>query len=163
VQHTIEKISKQRLQLCFKIHFNRRFAHKVMGPQSCRNPNFGNFKTPIWSIETKWNLGVGPVARHRVYYKGEGGGFPKSELWWILRVRVCPWFVRAPKCSNYALTNLLFGLCRFVWMIELLVNFPSPHLGALARPLPSKCCEPGSTPQLLLLSLFSPWTRIWVH
>jgi uncharacterized protein YehS (DUF1456 family) len=22
------------------------------------------------------------------------------------------------KCSNYALTNLLFGLCRFVWIID---------------------------------------------
>jgi hypothetical protein len=33
------------------------------------------------------------------------------------------------KCSNYALTNL-FNLCRSVWIIELLVNLLSPHLGA---------------------------------
>jgi hypothetical protein len=38
------------------------------------------------------------------------------------------------KCSNYALTNLLFGLCRFMWMIDQLVTRPSPHLGALACP-----------------------------
>jgi hypothetical protein len=38
-----------------------------MGSQSCKSPNFG----------TKWHLGAGPVARHKVYYKGEGGGFPQ--------------------------------------------------------------------------------------
>jgi hypothetical protein len=32
---------------------------------------------PLGSPETKWHLGAGPVARHRVYYKGEGGGFPQ--------------------------------------------------------------------------------------
>jgi hypothetical protein len=26
---------------------------------------------------TKLHLGVGPMVRHRVYYKGEGGGFPQ--------------------------------------------------------------------------------------
>jgi hypothetical protein len=52
---------------------------------------------------------------------------PKSGPWWVLWVRVCSWFVRAPKCSNYTQTNLLFGLCKSMWVIELLVNLPSPH------------------------------------
>jgi len=38
------------------------------------------------------------------------------------------------KCSNYALTNLLFGLCRSMWIIELLVTLPGPHFKAPARP-----------------------------
>jgi len=38
-----------------------------MGPQSRKSP----------SCETKWYLGVGPMAKHIVYYKGEGGGFPQ--------------------------------------------------------------------------------------
>jgi hypothetical protein len=29
--------------------------------------------------ETKWHLGAGHVARHRVYYKGGGGGFPQVQ------------------------------------------------------------------------------------
>jgi hypothetical protein len=29
------------------------------------------------SPETKLHLGVNPMARHREYYKGEGGGFPQ--------------------------------------------------------------------------------------
>jgi hypothetical protein len=56
----------------FKPHFNRRFADKVMGPQSCKSPNFGN-------LRTKCHLGVGPVAKHRIYYKGESGGFPQVQ------------------------------------------------------------------------------------
>ncbi len=59
---------------------------------------------------------------------------PKFRPWWILLVRVCPWHVHAPKCPNYALTNLLFGLCRSVWVIELLVNLPSPHPRAQSCP-----------------------------
>jgi len=35
----------------------------------------------LGSLEPKWHLGAGLVARHKVYYKGEGGGFPKSGLW----------------------------------------------------------------------------------
>jgi hypothetical protein len=31
------------------------------------------------------------------------------------------------KCYNYALTNLLFGLCRSMWIIDLLVIRPNPH------------------------------------
>jgi hypothetical protein len=32
---------------------------------------------PLGNPETKYHLDVGFVERHRVYYKGEGGGFPQ--------------------------------------------------------------------------------------
>ncbi len=38
------------------------------------------------------------------------------------------------KWSNYAITNLLSGLCRSVRGIDLLVNLLNPHPGAPARP-----------------------------
>jgi hypothetical protein len=81
---------------------------------------------------------------------------PKSKPWWVLWVCVCPWLIYAPKCSNYALTNLLFGLCRFVWVSEVLVNLPSLILELQHAPLPPKCYKPRNVPQLLLLLLFSP-------
>jgi hypothetical protein len=34
---------------------------------------------PLGSPGTKWHLGIGPMAKHRVYYKGEGGGFPQVQ------------------------------------------------------------------------------------
>ncbi len=36
---------------------------------------------PLGSLETKNQLDVAPMKRHRVYYKGEGGDFPKSGPW----------------------------------------------------------------------------------
>jgi hypothetical protein len=128
-----------------------------MGLQSCKNPNFENFMTPnlgipkqndIW-VQAPW-LGINNTIRGKVLAS------PKPRSWWILWVHVYPWFVRAPKCSNYALTNLLFGLCKFVWIIDSLIICPSPHPEALARPSTPKCCEPMSVPQLLILSMFSP-------
>jgi hypothetical protein len=43
---------------------------------------------PHKSPGTKSHLDAGPVESHRVYYKGEGGGFPKSGPGWVLCVRV---------------------------------------------------------------------------
>jgi len=34
---------------------------------------------PLRSHGTKCHLGAGPVTRHRIYYKGEGGGFPQVQ------------------------------------------------------------------------------------
>jgi hypothetical protein len=42
------EISRQRLQLFLKPHFNRRFARKIMGPQSHGNLSYGNYETPTW-------------------------------------------------------------------------------------------------------------------
>ncbi len=37
------------------------------------------------------------------------------------------------KCFNYALINLLFSLCRSIWIIDSLVIHPNLHFRALAR------------------------------
>jgi len=78
--------------------------------------------------------------------KGKVVASPKCKLWWVLWVCVCSWFVRASKCFDYALTNLLFGLCRSVWVSELLINLPSPIIELQHTLLPPKCCELKSTP-----------------
>ncbi len=33
----------------------------------------------LGSLETKWHLGVGLVAKHKEYYKGESDGFPQIQ------------------------------------------------------------------------------------
>jgi hypothetical protein len=109
------------LQLCFRCHFNQRFAHKIMGLQSRGNPG------------TKWHLGDGLMAKHKVYYKGEGGGFPQ------VRATVSP---MSPCTKMLQLrTNQLV-----VWFMQAHVSnwitcqSSYSHLGALARP---------STPKVL--------------
>jgi len=48
-----------------------------MGPQSRGNPKFRNFRIPNGSLGTKCHLDVSLMERHKIYYKGEGGGFPQ--------------------------------------------------------------------------------------
>ncbi len=135
------KSSQRKLQLCFRLHLNWRFTHKIMGPQSRGSP--------------KWHMGASPMAKYRVYYKVKVVASLKFRPWWVLWVCGCSWLVHAPKCSKYALINLLLGLCKSMWVSELLVNLPSPILELQHIPLPLKCCELGNAPKHFLLPLFS--------
>jgi hypothetical protein len=86
------KSSWQGIQLCFRPHLNRRSAYKVMGPQNRENPTLRILvlgQNAIWM----W------VSWKGTYYtiRGKVMASPKFELWWILWIRVCPWFILAPK------------------------------------------------------------------
>jgi hypothetical protein len=48
---------------------------KLYTPKIAWIPTLGI--SALGSPETKCHLGVGPVAKHKIYYKGEGGGFPQ--------------------------------------------------------------------------------------
>jgi hypothetical protein len=66
---------------------------------------------PLGSPGTKSHLDVAPMEWRRVYYMGEGGGFPRvravvSQVSPKLPM-VCPSTKGAPECE---LTNLLVGL-----------------------------------------------------
>ncbi len=78
--------------------------------------------------------------------RGKVVASPKFGSWWILWVCVCSWFVRALKVLQFCINNLLFGLCRFAWIIDLLVACPSPILELHHTSLPMKCCELRSAP-----------------
>jgi hypothetical protein len=47
-----------------------------MGLQSHKSPNLRNFGIPTGEFQDKMTFGCWPRAKHREYYKGEGGGFP---------------------------------------------------------------------------------------
>jgi hypothetical protein len=112
---SLEK-SWQGLQLWFTPHFNWRSAHKVIGPQSHGVPTLGISGLSLRSFETKWPLGVGPVARHKVYYKGEGGGFPQVQA--VVNF-VNPWLRVVRSCTK------VFQLCTnqlVVWFVQVCVS-----------------------------------------
>jgi len=50
---------------------------KVWPSKVTRVPTLGISRLPFESPRTKCHLDVGLVERHKVYYKGEGGGFPQ--------------------------------------------------------------------------------------
>jgi len=52
---------------------------KLWGPKIARALTLGILRRPFGSLGTKCHLDVGFVERHKVYYKGEGGGFPQIQ------------------------------------------------------------------------------------
>jgi hypothetical protein len=138
----------------FGSYFNRSLHTKLWASKVAKVPILGISGLPFGCPKTKWHLGVGLMAKHREYYKGEGNGFPQVQA--VVNFMSLCLLVPRP-CCNYALTNLLFGLCRSVWVIDLLVTLFSPYAGARACPFtrPPWICKLRSAPWLLILPLFS--------
>jgi hypothetical protein len=72
------KRSWRGLQLCFRPHLNQRSAHKLWAPKVAKVLILGILGFPLGSHGTKWHLDVGPVAKHKVYYKGGRWWLPPS-------------------------------------------------------------------------------------
>jgi hypothetical protein len=100
-----------------------------------------------------WVLVLWPCTKYTI--RGKVMASPKFGPCWVLWICVYVWFVCASRCSNYALTNL-FGLCRSVWVIELLVNRPSPHPGALTHSSTPEMLRSRGRTQFFLFLLSSP-------
>jgi hypothetical protein len=112
------KSSWRGLQLCFRPHLNQSLHTKLWAPKVTKDPTLGISGFPLGNPETKCHLDAGPMARHRVYYKGEGGGCPQLR---VVVSLVSQSLVLTPKVPSYAVTNLLFGLCKSVWVIDCLL------------------------------------------
>jgi hypothetical protein len=115
MRHSVKKILMKATTF-FKPHFDQRSAHKVMGPQSSKNPNFGNFGTPIWEFWDKMPFGCGPRGEAQKYYKGgKVVASPKFGPWWILWIQIWLWFVLPPKMFNLCNNQLV------VWFVQIRV------------------------------------------
>jgi hypothetical protein len=51
-------------------------------------------------------LDVAPVERHKVYYKGEGGGFPQVQAVVSLVCPGCPWLPPSPGRGESCVSGL---------------------------------------------------------
>jgi hypothetical protein len=100
--------SQQGLQLSFRIHLNRRSAHKVMGPKIAKVPTLGMSELPFGNPRTKCHLDVSLVERHKVYYKGEA-----TQVWVVVSLMSpsCPWLVVAPKVLQLCTNQLIVWFC----------------------------------------------------
>jgi hypothetical protein len=82
-----------------------------MHSQSGGSPSCWNFGTPTWESRDKKPFGCGHVESYRVYYMGEGDGFPRVRA--VVRscesrvARGCPSTKGAPESD---LTNWVVGL-----------------------------------------------------
>ncbi len=77
---------------------------KLWAPKLVGVPILGNLGLPLGSPGTKCHLDAGPVASHKVYYKGEGGGFPQVQAMMSLvspsLPMACPSTKSALTCNN---------------------------------------------------------------
>jgi hypothetical protein len=116
-----------------------------MGPQSRTNFKLGILGLPFGSPKTKCHLDVGLVERHRIYYKGEGGGFPQVRAMVSL---VSPNLPVVHPNTKSALTmhkpTCCLVLCRSMWVIKCLSFFLVPSQSSNTPLYPSKCCKPKS-------------------
>jgi hypothetical protein len=67
---------------------------------------------PLVSSGTKSHLDVALVERRKVYYKGEGGGFPQVRAVVNLACQSCPWLILAPKMLQLCTNHFVLVLCR---------------------------------------------------
>ncbi len=60
----------------------------------------------------KSHLDVGLVERYKIYYKGEGGGFPQVRAVVSLVCPCCSWLVLAPKVLQLCTNHLVWVVYR---------------------------------------------------
>jgi hypothetical protein len=96
---------RRELQLRYKPHFDPRSARKVMGLQSPGSPAGRDFGTPARESQES----------HKVYYKGEGDGFPQVRAVVSLVCPCCLWLVLAPKVLQLCTNHFVWVVCRPVW------------------------------------------------
>jgi len=86
---------------------------KIWGSKVTGDPIWVISGLPFGSPRTKKShLDVGPVERCRIYYKGEGGGFPQVQVVVSLVCPCCSWLVLAPKVLQLRTNHLVWVLCR---------------------------------------------------
>jgi hypothetical protein len=91
------------------------WAPKVT-PKVARIPTLGISGFPLGNPRKKWHLDVGPMARHKIYYKGEGGGFLQVQAMVSL---VSLWLPVAHPCTK------MLQLCTnqlIVWFVKVCVS-----------------------------------------
>jgi hypothetical protein len=154
--------SWQRLQLCLKPHLNRRSTHKVMGPQSHGTPNFGiPGENAIWMWASWRSI--------KYTIRGKVVASPKSRLWWVLWIRVCPWFVLTPNVLQLCTNHLVFDFVHVYvssWCLSLLlIPSQSSNIPLYPQSVVSQgaCPTPCSSIVFSLDSHLSPLRSLGAH
>ncbi len=118
-------------------------------------------KLPLGSPGKNSHLDVASMESCRVYYKGEGGGFPQVRAVVSLVCPCCPWLVLTPRVLQLCINHFVWVVCRPVWVTKACQFFLVPSRSSNTPLYPLKCCELGSVLQLLLIPLLSNWAHIW--
>jgi hypothetical protein len=94
---------------------------KLWGPKVAGVPTLAISKLPLGSPETKSHLDVGLKEKHRVYSKGESGGFPQVRAVVSLVSPMslsCLWLILTPKVFQLCINHFVLVLCRSMWVVD---------------------------------------------
>jgi hypothetical protein len=116
---------------------------------------------PLGSPRKNSHLDVASVESYKVYYKGEGGGFPQVRAVVSLVCPCCPWLVLTPRVLQLCTNHFVWVVCKPVWVSEACQLFLVPSRSSNTPLYPSKCCELGNVLQLFPFPLLSTWAHIW--
>jgi hypothetical protein len=100
---------QQKLQLCFRSKVCSQ-SNEALKSWESHLAQFWDFHLGV--LGEKNHLDVSSVASHRVYYKGEGGGF--LQVWAMVSlVYPCyPWLVLAPRVFQLCTNHFVWVMCR---------------------------------------------------
>ncbi len=126
---------------------------KLWRPKAVGVPTLAISGNPM----TKNHLDVGPMERHKIYYKGEGGGFP--QVWVVVSFvsPSCLWLVLAPKVLQLCINHLVLVLCRLMQVSETCQFFLVPSRSSSTPLYPFTVLRVKERARLLALLLFFIW------
>jgi len=128
---------------------------KLWAPKVSGDLVVGISGLPLGSPRTKCNLNVGPMPRHKVYYKGEGVCFPQVRAMVSL---VSPSLIMACFSTKNVramhLPTCCLVLCRSMWMNDCLLLFLVPSRSSSTPLYPQRVASQGACPNSLLFHYF---------
>jgi hypothetical protein len=95
-----------------------RLLAKLWGSKVAGVPFGAILGLPLGSPGKNSHLDVAPVESCRVYYKGQGDGFPQVRAVLSLVCPCCPWLVLAPRVLQLCTNHLVWVVCKPVWVSE---------------------------------------------
>jgi len=114
MQHTITKLSMKTTTL-LQIAPQYEVCSQRYGAPKSRESLLAQFRdSHAGVLGEKSHLDVGPMKRSRVYYKGEGGGFPQVRAVVSLMCPCCPWLILTPKVLQLCTNHLMWVVCKLV-------------------------------------------------
>jgi len=114
VRHIVEKLSTRATTL-FQTSSQSKVCTQSYGAPKLRESQLWQLRDSHLGVPRQKNhLDVSLVERHKIYYKGEGGGFPQVRAVVNLVSLSCPWFVPTPKVLQLCTNHLVLVLCRSV-------------------------------------------------
>jgi len=112
VPHTVEKFSTRATTLIQTTPRSKVCLQSYGVPKSWESQLARFWDSHAGVSGEKSHLDVGRVERSKLYYKGEGGGFPQVRAVVSLLCQCCSWLILAPKVLQLCTSNLVWVVCR---------------------------------------------------